>query len=223
MKKVIIARSVLHLLGGHETLFSRGSVTAYPARTSEEILNLHGVHRADLIITEADLPLMGGARLCSLLREDEDLKRVSIVMVCDSSPAGTADCAGGQANAVIPKPIDPVLFFSKVSELLVIPRRKEMRVLLRASVKGREQEKSFYAMSRNISISGMLIETDRALRKGDAITCSFSLGHVEITADCIVVRVSLSGARVICGVSFINLNTKELIIIEQFVKAGVKH
>ncbi len=221
MKKIIIARSIMRAIDGENTMLGRGTMTTFTARTSEEMLNLHGVHRADLIVTEADLPLMGGVKLCSVIRNDADLKKVSIIMVCGGTEELKAQCRDVRANSIIPKPIDPVRFFSKVSELLVIPERKDLRVLLRASIKGQD-EKSFFGMSHNISISGMLMETDRGLREGDRLTCSFTLGTREIVSECRVVRVATSSGRFRCGVAFLNLDTKSLIIIEQFVKAGRK-
>lgn len=221
MKKIIITRSIMHDIDAENTILGRKTMTTFTAGTSEEILNLHGLHRSDLIITEAALPLMGGAQLCSLIRRDEDLKKVSIIMICDGTEESEAQCRNARANSIVPRPIDPVRFFSKVSELLVIPERKDLRVLLRASITRRD-EKPFFGMSRNISISGMLMETDRALREGDRLACSFNLGHGEIVADCRVVRVVTSSGRFTCGMAFLNLDTKSMIIIEQFVKTGRK-
>lgn len=65
MKKIIITRSLLHDLEGSNTIFKRSGITFIPAWSAEEILNLHCVKRADLIIAEATMPLMGGARLCA--------------------------------------------------------------------------------------------------------------------------------------------------------------
>ena len=61
MKKIIIDQNLLDDLGESNTIFKRSGITFFPARSSEEILNLHGVKRADLIITDAALPVMGGA------------------------------------------------------------------------------------------------------------------------------------------------------------------
>ena len=122
MKTIIISRSILHAIGGNDSIFGRGTMKTYTARTCEEILNIHGVRRADLIIAESDLPLMGGIELCSRIRSDKDLMQVSILLLCDGTEASKSLCREASANAVIPKPIEPALFFSKVSELLVIPQ-----------------------------------------------------------------------------------------------------
>jgi len=223
MKKIIIARSILHALGGHDTIFGRGTIITYPARTSEEILNIQGVRKTDMIITEDALPIMGGAGLCSEIRKNPELKNVSIILVCDAAEASLAQCREAGANAVLSRPVDPLQLFSKISELLVIPQRKDLRVLLSASFAGREGKVSFFGMTHNISISGMLLETDRVLRPGDRFGCTVTVSHREIVVECEVMRSVKTKGRFMYGVKFLNLGTKSLIIIDQFVKGGIRH
>jgi two-component system phosphate regulon response regulator PhoB len=224
MKKIIIAESIMHALDSQDTIFGRGSITLYPAMSSEEILDIQGTRKADLIITDFTLPLMDGARLCSMIRSDAALKGVSIIMACDSTVESLILCQKAGANAVIPKPVKTIELFSKISELLVIPQRQDIRTLLHVSVKGREEKLSFLGISLNISISGMLLETDQELKKGDLLTWTVSFGQREIVAMGTVMRVSKPApGKFQYGVKFLNLDTKSLIIIEQFVKGRIKN
>lgn len=220
MKKNIIARSIMHSLGGTDSIFNRGTITAYPARTSEEILNIHGVRQADLIITEDSLPLMGSARLCATIRTDKLLKNVSIIIVCDRAETSSAQWREAGANEVLARPLDPIQLFSKISELIVIPQRKDLRVSLRASITSRGKNGFFYAESRNVSISGMLLETDHLLEKGDRLSCTFNIAHCEIVADCTVTRVvTAASGKQQYGVKFLQCDTKFLVTIEHFIKS----
>jgi hypothetical protein len=63
--------------------------------------------------------------------------------------------------------------FSRISELLVVPQRQSMRASLQVSVAGREEMTSFAGVSRNISISGMLLETDQQCNRGP---CAVGIG-----------------------------------------------
>jgi len=223
MKKIIIAHNLLDDLGESNTIFKRSGITFFPALSSEEILDLHGVNKADLIITDATLPLMGGAKLCSRIRGDADLKYVSIIVVgdvTDNSDNSLAQCKEAGANIIIRRPLEPGMLLWHASQQLVIPIRKDMRVLLRAIVKDLEVSTPFFARSHNISISGMLLETERVLNAGDRLTCSFNIAHSEITLTCTVERIeSTASKRNLYGVRFMNCDTKALIIIENFVKA----
>ncbi len=224
MKKIIIARNIMHVIGSHDTIFQRSNITTFPARTSEEILHLHGVHKADIIITEEGLPLMGGIKLCSAIRSDARLKNVSVILICDGTAPSLSHCRDAQANIVFPKPLDPSQLTWKVSELLLAPQRQEMRTFLHVSVKGQEKKANFLGVSQNISISGMLFETDRVLETGDQVTCTFQIGSREIVADAEVKRtVRIAPGRYQYGVRFINLDMKYIILIEQFIKGRVKH
>ncbi len=221
MKKVIIAENILESIGGEQSLFSRGGITVYPARTSEDILTLHRQQRADLIIADLVLPVMGGVALTTKVRGDASLRAVSIIMAYDGQEASRALCRDAGINAVISKPVDATVLFSRVSELIVVPQRKDMRVLLRVSVDDRQGGSGpVFAASENISMSGMLLETNHAYRPGDRLQCSFHIGHSEVKVEGRVVR-SVRGAsgRYRCGIQFTSLDTKTLIVIEQFVRS----
>ncbi len=219
MKKIIIAQTILKQVGSHGTIFERSNITTYPARTSEEILTLHGVHNADIIITEADLPRMGGGHLCAAIREDQRLRDVAIIVL------GEIEASRGiQANAILSKPLDPGQLFWKVSELLLAPQRQDMRTLLHATVNGREKNKAFLGHSKNVSISGMLLETTHVVNVGDRLTCTFHIGGREIVADAEVMRVmGVESGKRQYGVRFVNLYMKYIVLIEQFIKGRVKH
>ena len=223
MKKVIIAEPVLRVVEKSNTLFGRGGIAVFPAPTSEDILALHRANKADLIVTDFALPVMDGQRLCSVIRGDPALKDVSLIIVCDASGPFQAQCLQAGANTVLTKPVDPFELFTHVAELLVISQRLDVRAFLHVSAAGREKTKSFPAMSRNLSISGMLLEAETELQKGERLACVVDIGGREITAECEVVRVeksSTSGFHY--GVKFLNLDIKSIIIIDQFVKGRIK-
>jgi len=223
MKKIIIAQNILRDMEGHDTLFRRGSIKLFTAQSSEEIVDLHSVNKADLIITDYALPVMGAAKLCTAIRGNAELKNVSIIVLGDSSRAFEVQCREAGANTCLSRQADAVALFSEVSELLFVPQRKSMRVLMRVTVQGREGNISFFASSQDVSISGMLLETDRILKPGEQLTCAFNIAHSELTAQCLVVREEKAASgRYRYGVSFLNLDTKSLVLIEHFVKTQAR-
>ncbi len=221
MKKIIIAQNILKAVGGVESLFGRGGIEVHPAQTSEDVLVLHRKVKADLIVADLALPVMGGVQLTRSIRGDAALKGVSIIMVCDSHEPAKASCREAGVNAVITKPVDPAALFEKISELIVVPHRKDMRVLLRVSVEDEAGGGTpVFATSENISMSGMLIEANHPYQPGDRLFCCFHVGHSEIKTEGRVVRsVRQQSGRYRCGIQFVNLDTKALIVIEQFVRS----
>ena len=211
-------------IGENNTLFGRGGLTIYPVRSCEEMLDIQRLRKAELIITDASQPLMGGVRLCRALRSDKSLKDVSLLLVCDRDEASLTACRQAGANALVYHPVDPPELFARMSELLVVPQRQAIRSFMHVSMKGKEGQQTFAGVSQNISISGLLLETEQELKKGDDITCSVSIGSQEITARGLVMRVeAIGGGAYRYGIKFQNLETKSLIIIDQFVKGRIKH
>ncbi len=223
MKKILIAENILKAAGNANSLFSRGGIEIHSAKTSEELLDLHRRLHGDIIVTDFALPVMGGAKLCAAIRGDEALKNVSIILACDKVHAGLPLCKNVGANSMIDKPVDTVELFMKVSELISVPPRRDMRVLLRVAVSGGVDGSPSFANSENISISGMLMETNQKVAVGDQVNCSFFVGHNEIKVTGKVMRSDLlPSGRYRCGLKFVNLDTKSMIVIEHFVKSRAK-
>jgi DNA-binding response OmpR family regulator len=175
MKKIIIAHELHALLERNETFLHRTGMTEFIAATNEEILSLHRDRRADLIISLLDMPGMSSEQLCSLIRADEDLRAVSIIMVCANTPAAIERSAQCRVNAVLLQPVHPLVLTVKAQQLLDIAARGTLRVLLSANIDFHAGDESFFCRSRNISATGMLIETDKLLTAGDRMSCLFYL------------------------------------------------
>lgn len=224
MKNIIIAASILLDLEANSAILTRNSIVFLSAGTSEEILQLHDEKRADLIITDISLPLMGGVKLCSLIRSNAELNYVSIIVLGDEDEPSFAQCREAGANVMLQKPVDGGTLLWKASELLVVPQRKDMRSTLGVSIQGMKGSKPYVAEARNISISGMLLSSDHDLLTGDVLTCSFSIGHSEVSLDCVVVRVDATAAGSYqYGVRFVNCDRRSLVIIDQFIKKQQGH
>jgi CheY-like chemotaxis protein len=219
MKKIIIAETILKDVGRASTVFGRGGITVIPAGSAEELLELHRRRKGDLIIADQAQPVMGGKRLCDAIRGEEALRDVSIILACDEVQARLPVCRDAGANAVIVKPVDPVALFTKTSELLVVPQRQSMRVMLRVSVDGGTGGTPFFATSENISLSGILLESNYQFRKDDRITCTFFVGHSEVKVDGAIMRIDRSSSgKIKYGVRFLNPPTKALVVIDHFIK-----
>lgn len=221
MKKILIVDDIATFVDKEKSILSRADFKIYTATSGEEALALHKTEIMDMIVTDLDMPGMTGDKLCSIIREDGKLKHVSIVIVCSNSAADRAKVARCQANAYITKPIRPVEFLEKVSQLLDIPERQSYRVLLKVKIKGESTDQAFFCTSHNISIAGLLIETDKVLEKGDIISCSFFLPKSEcITTDAEVMRV-VKNENNPCqyGVRYLDLNPKFRSSIESFIKS----
>lgn len=220
MKKVLLVDRAEAAMDEKKRLLNGRGLKVFTARTAEEARTAHDKEKFDLIVADLDLPGMAADRLCALFRNDESLKNVSFIIVCRDSRVEIERCAGCGANAYITKPVDPAKFVEKLNGLLNIPRRSAMRVLLKVSVKGNHKDQAFFCTSVNISSSGVLLEADRVIFKGDMITCSFFVPRSQIvSADCEVMRVIKIAPDVYqYGARFVELPADAKTAIEDFVR-----
>jgi CheY-like chemotaxis protein len=223
MKTVIVAEAFHLLLDAKKTLPSKDGTTVLTARSAEEILDLHRRHKADLIVAELGLPQMGGAALCKTIREDPDLRAVSVILICGNTDSDILEAQKAGANAILTKPVNPADLKGKAAELLGVPKRERMRVLMRVAHSEEGKKKSFFSSSHNISTSGLLFESRIAFKKGDRIACSFFITSVQVMVEAEIMRASQNPDGTFSyGVKFLNLSPDGQAAIEQFIAAREK-
>jgi CheY-like chemotaxis protein len=179
MKKVLIAKEIHSLLEKDNSFFDRTDLTVFVAASNDEALKIHRAKRVDLIITQLEMPGMTSEQFCSLIREDADLRSVSLIMVCENTPAAIERGERCRANAVLLQPVHPIVIMVKAQQLLEIAARETIRVLLNVRADSHSRDESFYCRTRNISATGMLIETDTPLADGARLSCFFYLPNAK--------------------------------------------
>jgi len=175
MKKVLVARDIHAALEQENTFLSRTDMQVFTAGTNDEVLNVHRSEKVDLIIADLVLPGMPSEKLYGLIREDASLRTVSLILVCANTPDAIKESSRCRANAVLLRPLHPVLLMAKAEQLLDIPARETLRVLLSARVDGSSGDGSFYCRTGNISATGMMIESSKRLAEGARLSCQFYL------------------------------------------------
>ncbi len=222
MKKILVAETLKTFMADDAGVLARHDIVIIYASTAEEILSLHRADKADIIVVDQDTPESGGEKLCYTIRRENDLKAVSIVVVCDSSVAATERCISFGANAVVHKPVQSKELLGKIRELLDIRERKIVREIVKISVTVSSGGAYFFAVAKNLSASGLLFETDRVISEGSKVSCSFVLQH-QVVAQGEIARVSRirgrSGESFEYGVRFQGLTKEAIKEIEDYIKS----
>ncbi len=221
MKKILIVDDLHTSIEKEKSILNRSDFMIFTTMSSRKALELHKSENMDLIVIELDMPELNGDELCFLVRKDPQMQQVSVIIVGTDSESDMNRFKRCQANAYITKPIRPLQLLEKVSQLLDIQERKNYRVLLKVTVNGKSPTETFFCSSQNISTSGILIETDKVLQKGDSISCSFFLpGAERISVDAEIVRIAQNGTSAFhYGGRFINLRSQYRSSIDSFVKS----
>ena len=221
MKEIIIAEDVYALLRNEQSFLRRSDIRIFPSASNRDILAVHQERKADLIISNLDAADMGGEDLCSLIRGDDALRTVSIMLVCSGREEDLTRCVACNANAFISRPISTAVLLQEAHRLLNIAPRKNCRVPLSIKVDGIANEKAFGGKAENISASGMMFWSAAKLQEGDAMQCSFTLaGAKRLTAAAEVVRVlpDKNGKETGYGISFVDLSPEAAAAIEAFAR-----
>ncbi|MDH5202389.1 MAG: PilZ domain-containing protein [Nitrospirota bacterium] len=227
MKKVIIAEDIYANLEREQSFLNRSVIKIFTAATNEKTLALHRAEKADLIIAKLDTPEMSGEILSSLIRDDNELCKVSLIIIGSHTESDFERCLQCKANAFISSPVNNAVLLQESYQLLHIAQRRSYRVPVSMTIHGASKKKPFTGYIENISISGMLFRLDAILYESDTIKCSFSLpDSTHITTNAEIVRVLEKETKHDTnryGVKFIDLSTHFTSAIEAFVEKQYQH
>lgn len=92
LKKIVIVDDLSPFVGHQKSILSRSSVHIFTAASGPEALSTHRNVKADLLVTDLDMPGMAGDELCSIIRKDPDLRFVSILIVTKPREADISRC-----------------------------------------------------------------------------------------------------------------------------------
>jgi DNA-binding response OmpR family regulator len=194
MKTIVLAKDLHPLFMSAVRFLHRSDITVLTAATADELLTTHFEHRAVLIVTRLDLHGMHCETMISVIRRNEALKSVSIMVLYNDDPVQRARSARCGANIVMAMPADPAVLARHTSQLLRVEPRRTYRVVLNMAAHGVHQNKPFLCNSENISPRGLLIRTSEVLAPGSRIACSFYLPDgTHVSADGDVARVIKQG------------------------------
>ena len=188
MKKIILTDHFKHQLDPafYEYLEDFEVITAY---TNENALQLHRSQKADLIITELYGSGMNGGQFCAQLREDEEMRGVSVIMYCRDNEVEIEESRRSKANAVLTLPVRRDRLQEKIQQLLTIPQRSPFRSDCSARRSGASD--AIGCRTENISVTGMLIEAQADLKKGEKLQCTLKLPSIpSFTALAEVIRIN---------------------------------
>jgi response regulator RpfG family c-di-GMP phosphodiesterase len=223
MKKVLIEDNLKAFIDKGKNILLRDDIRIFTASTGEVALKIHRALSMDLLVIDLDMAKMSGDEVCSIIRNNDTLKNVSIILLCDNNKSAIARCQKCRANAFITKPINYGELFQKMKKFLNVSDRISLRAILNIAIKSEVKDSYFFANSENISSSGMLFETDKVLAKGDKLRCAFFIGSSLITANVKVIRVvKKEPNQYNYGVQFINLSDSSKARMVKFIEKIMK-
>lgn len=224
MKKIIALNTLKDFIEKEVPILTKSDVELHYASSGKALIRMHEEIKADIIITELDFPDMGCEQLCSTVRMDKVLRNVSILIICSNSPSDLERCLQCGVNDYLVYPLVAFEFLRKVLRLLNIAQRTVYRVIVKATTQGQGKQAHFFCTSKNLSTSGMLLETEKTLVKGDTLAFSFFLPKsVRVLAQGEIVRITQTenGTKEY-GVKFFGISPSVESKIETFIHTWLK-
>jgi CheY-like chemotaxis protein len=224
MKKALIAIDLISLYMMTDSFLGDADIKVLTAASNDAFLKAHGKEKVDLIVTRLDMPgSIKSEQLFDLIRQNQELRNVSIIIICEDTPEHRERSKKCGANAVFIKPVDIDLLHVKMRQLLDIAPRQPYREMLQiVDIEGKFGDRSFFGHGENISTSGMLLKTEDIFKPGDQMYFSFFLPDgMQVSARGEVVRfIKQALATHVCqyGVQFTEIAPRNKSAIEMYVK-----
>ncbi|MDH4162392.1 MAG: PilZ domain-containing protein [Nitrospirota bacterium] len=221
MKKVIIIKELHPMFLTMMQFLNRTDIEVDAVETSDDMLRSHFNKQADLIIAKIDQDGMTFETMEHVIRRNEALRKVSILVMHDNTPSSRERCEKSGANAFMALTSNTATLASRVREYLDVTPRRAYRVVLNMTVEGYRNNKPFLCRSENISTHGMLINTKEILAADSRMSCSFYLPDgTRISVEGEVARVvkqesANSGNQY--GIRFLTISDASKNAIESFV------
>jgi CheY-like chemotaxis protein len=215
-KKVLVARQLEDLFR-ESGFLDRSGILHLRAGSNDELLQIHSWEKADVIVTQLDMPGMPSEELFSLIRNSEELRQVSTILICKDTLAHRERCKQCGANAVFTAPVDTVLLQLRLQQFLSVAQRKAYRAVMAVAIQGSFRNRPLPFHTENISSSGMLIRSEEPLAKGDGIFFSFFLPdgtHISGYGEIMRAMKYASTDAFVYGIKFTNLDADMKAAIE---------
>ena len=221
MKKVVLPDKIRQDLERENSFLGRSDIVVFATHTNRDALDIHRREKTDLIVGLLDTEEMNGEELCSAVRDDDELRGVSLIVVSSGLEGDLDRCLNCRANAFLTMPVSGPVLLQEAYQLLNIAPRMSFRIPLRVKLEGAAKKSYFTGFVENISASGMLFRSVAVLFEGDTMKCTFSLpGRRRLAVDAEVIRMSHQegkGHANLYGVRFTDPGTAAP-VIEAFVR-----
>ena len=203
-----------------ETILRRRDMKIKTALAGSEGLVRAKEDRPNLIIFGYDLFDMTAPEFCREIRESDDTRAISLLLVCDRNHSEHGDlCLSAGCNDVIFRPLQKPELDQKVERLTNIPVRRQLRTITKIEVSMEKNGRFVLARSVNISSTGMMVEVDRMLPQEGPVRLHFYLPGdpkpLQILAE--ILRAEFAGSMSKYGMRFIEPTEEEKERIARYV------
>jgi DNA-binding response OmpR family regulator len=207
---------------GAGSAFARDSVHVHEVRSGADLYALCRKQPVDLVILEEMLDTVSARSVCRTLKS---LDRAPIVIIVIESTKQDVieDAKDAGADEVIVGAFDGRSLSERSAQLLGVKTRQAVRILTRLRIKSASDEDGPILLGTivDISVSGMLVETNSVIEQGDKLLAEFYLSgqQSQVLLYAEAMRVDKQGDQRSVGMRFSAGQEDAIVPIEAFVHA----
>lgn len=224
MKNILIASSSPTFIDRNGNLLRRTDFRIFSSGSASEAMPILERELIDLLLLDIQLADTSGEIFCKQVFEKRFDPKCSILLVCNDNDDDFNRLKESGADALIARPIKPIQLIKTVGQFLSVQLVRSRRVSLRVKVISKKDAIEFYCLSHNISLTGMLIETDITLDLAATLLCQFSLPdsiNVEVEGEIVRSSRTIDGAHQY-GIHFTSLNRQFRHEIDLYIASVVR-
>jgi CheY-like chemotaxis protein len=163
---------------------------------------------------------------CASLREASGRQRLPIVLLSDAEMPEVFDADGaGGCSDFVPRSASQIDLVRRVANLLQIPPRRGLRTMVALAGPETRRKAEYLGHSRDISRTGILIETNRQLALEEQLPIKFLLPHGSslVNALSVVTRVvrNTNSGRYEIGCRFLDIDNASQERIENYLHEDI--
>lgn len=220
---VLIADDLKFFLEVEKTFLVRGGFDVLAADSGEKAIQLAVQHDPQLILLDLEMPNMDGAQACAKMRQEASLVGTPIIIMSASgSPEIRDRCLKAGCTEFVIKPEKPEELLSVVARILSAKQRGAERITVVFNVSGTAGDKEVVGQAKNLSATGLMLETTTPLQVGARLNLQFFLPKTKasLKVEGEVARVlGAPGGTQQIGIRFVNLSQSDQEQLQEYLSS----
>jgi response regulator RpfG family c-di-GMP phosphodiesterase len=189
MKKILIMSSSAAFAERNGALLRRSDFQIFTVSSAAAGIEIIESEAIDLVLVDIHLDDMSGEAFCQKLNDRPSSAKFVLILVCNDNEHDMESLKNCGADALLARPVKPLQLIKTVGQFLTVQLVRSRRVALRVKVTSKKDQVEFFCISHNISLTGMLIETEYFLEIGSTIICQFQIpGSIHVETEGEIVR-----------------------------------
>lgn len=226
MVKILLADDMRNFLDLEISFLRRTDCKIFTAKDGLEALKLTKEQKPDIILLDLEMPKMTGIECTRIIKSDEKLKKIPIIIV--TSYARKEECLKAGADEFLQKPVTEEQLLAEIKKFVPIKDRVDERVPVSVLVVYKYKNKTYAAYTRDLSPSGTFIVTRDIIPIGNTIKLELELAHpkvdkakkIKTSGEVIRQEKGEEGGYMIggMGIKFIDIDKKDQAEIKNFIE-----